>query len=77
VYSGVALAAVVLLILRRYLSIFGKAELGGPTIPRVLCSLVFLGLWLIYIALSGLETYKVIKYPHKPLNTLCSGIAAG
>uniref|UniRef100_A0A7N8X1T1 Solute carrier family 8 member 2a n=1 Tax=Mastacembelus armatus TaxID=205130 RepID=A0A7N8X1T1_9TELE len=47
------------LMLRRRPSIGG--ELGGPRIPRVLTSLLFFGLWFLYILFSSLEAYCHIQ----------------
>ncbi|KAI3374099.1 hypothetical protein L3Q82_022001 [Scortum barcoo] len=47
------------LMLRRRPSIGG--ELGGPRIPKVLTSLLFFGLWFLYILFSSLEAYCHIQ----------------
>ncbi|KAM9347893.1 sodium/calcium exchanger 2a isoform 2-T2 [Symphorus nematophorus] len=47
------------LMLRRRPSIGG--ELGGPRLPKVLTSLLFFGLWLLYILFSSLEAYCHIQ----------------
>ncbi|XP_068187050.1 sodium/calcium exchanger 2a [Antennarius striatus] len=47
------------LMLRRRPSIGG--ELGGPRIPRILTSLLFFGLWFLYILFSSLEAYCHIQ----------------
>ncbi|XP_044077585.1 sodium/calcium exchanger 2a isoform X2 [Siniperca chuatsi] len=47
------------LMLRRRPSIGG--ELGGPRISRVLTSLLFFGLWFLYILFSSLEAYCHIQ----------------
>uniref|UniRef100_A0A3Q3KH91 Calx-beta domain-containing protein n=1 Tax=Monopterus albus TaxID=43700 RepID=A0A3Q3KH91_MONAL len=47
------------LMLRRRPSIGG--ELGGPRIPRVLTSLLFFGLWFLYILFASLEAYCHIQ----------------
>ncbi|KAL0193202.1 hypothetical protein M9458_011498, partial [Cirrhinus mrigala] len=43
------------LMLRRRPSVGG--ELGGPKMLKVLTSLLFIGLWLLYITFSSLEAY--------------------
>lgn len=43
------------LLLRRRASVGG--ELGGAQIPKVLTSLLFFGLWFLYVLLSSLEAY--------------------
>ncbi|XP_050984900.1 sodium/calcium exchanger 2b isoform X1 [Labeo rohita] len=47
------------LLFRRRPSIGG--ELGGPRVPRLLTSLLFLGLWFLYILFSSLEAYCHIE----------------
>ncbi|XP_071352774.1 sodium/calcium exchanger 2b isoform X1 [Trachinotus anak] len=50
-----AFICVAVLMFRRRPSIGG--ELGGPRVPRLLTSLLFLGLWFLYILFSSLEAY--------------------
>ncbi|XP_041863821.1 sodium/calcium exchanger 2a [Melanotaenia boesemani] len=47
------------LMLRRRPSIGG--ELGGPRVPKILTSLLFFGLWFLYILFSSLEAYCHIQ----------------
>ncbi|XP_051521910.1 sodium/calcium exchanger 2-like isoform X2 [Myxocyprinus asiaticus] len=47
------------LLFRRRPSIGG--ELGGPRVPRLLTTLLFLGLWFLYILFSSLEAYCHIE----------------
>nr|BAL41681.1 Na+/Ca2+ exchanger [Takifugu obscurus] len=47
------------LMLRRRSAI--GSELGGPRIPKVLTSMLFFGLWFLYILLSSLEVYCHIR----------------
>lgn len=47
------------LMLRRRPSVGG--ELGGPRVPKVLTSLLFFGLWFLYILFSSLEAYCHIQ----------------
>jgi len=63
IYTMVALLAIMLLMMRRYLDVFGKAELGGPFWPRVGSVAFLAGLWFLYVALSALQAYDVIKVP--------------
>ncbi|CAF4621678.1 unnamed protein product [Rotaria sp. Silwood1] len=62
VFSVCCVLCMIVLILRRYLGVFGKAELGGPAIPRYLCSTFFILLWIGYLTLSGLQAYGHIKW---------------
>lgn len=50
-----AFIAMAVLLFRRRPSIGG--ELGGPKTPRLLTTLLFLGLWFLYILFSSLEAY--------------------
>uniref|UniRef100_A0A224YZS6 Solute carrier family 8 (Sodium/calcium exchanger) n=1 Tax=Rhipicephalus zambeziensis TaxID=60191 RepID=A0A224YZS6_9ACAR len=60
IYCAVSLTCISLLMLRRKLTFFGKAELGGPR-PAAIASAVFMVfLWVLYIVLSALKTYKHI-----------------
>lgn len=61
VYTGCAISAVVILVLRRNLGIFGKAELGGPKVPKILSGIVFIFLWLVYVLLSSFQTKGYIS----------------
>ena len=63
VYTGCAIAAVALLMLRRFLPLFGQAELGGPKVTKYLSAAFFLFLWLFYIVLSILQCYGYISSP--------------
>lgn len=58
-FTVFAFICMAVLIFRRRPSIGG--ELGGPRIPRLLTSLLFLGLWFLYILFSSLEAYCHIK----------------
>lgn len=60
IYCAVSITCISLLMLRRKLTFFGKAELGGPR-PAAIASAVFMVfLWVLYIVLSALKTYKHI-----------------
>ncbi|KAG7321987.1 hypothetical protein KOW79_014845 [Hemibagrus wyckioides] len=50
-----AFISMAVLLFRRRPSIGG--ELGGPRIPRLITTLLFFGLWLLYILFSSLEAY--------------------
>ncbi|XP_055545055.1 sodium/calcium exchanger 1 isoform X2 [Wyeomyia smithii] len=54
-----AFVAIFVLMLRRSPKIGG--ELGGPKKPKYLTAMFFFSLWLIYLILSSLEAYGVIK----------------
>ncbi|CAG9763896.1 unnamed protein product [Ceutorhynchus assimilis] len=59
IFCSEAAVAILILLLRRSKSIGG--ELGGPTASKLLTSLVLFGLWIVYLVLSTLEAYGVIK----------------
>lgn len=60
VFAVLALITITLLMLRRSLTIFGKAELGGPRRPKIV-SACFIGFfWVIYIVLSSLQAQGVM-----------------
>jgi solute carrier family 8 (sodium/calcium exchanger) len=58
IFSTTGLICITTLILRRYLSIFGKGELGGPTIPKFATGILFVTLWIAYIVVSALKSYQ-------------------
>lgn len=59
IFCTFAFIAIGLMMVRRHKAIGG--ELGGPQRPRLLTSGLFFGLWLLYLLLSSLESYCVIK----------------
>lgn len=46
-----------MLVMRRFFSAFGKGELGGPFITKVITAILMVMLWVIYILLSSFEAY--------------------
>lgn len=59
IFCSEAIVAIAILVLRRHPSVGG--ELGGPKFQKYLTMWVFLGLWVLYMTLSTLEVYGVIK----------------
>ncbi|XP_075982859.1 sodium/calcium exchanger 3 isoform X2 [Anticarsia gemmatalis] len=57
-FCSEAALAVLVLVLRRRKSIGG--ELGGPKGYKVVTSMFFFSLWLVYLTMSSLEAYDVI-----------------
>ncbi|KAM3857782.1 sodium/calcium exchanger 1-like [Diretmus argenteus] len=55
-YTILALVCVTALLYRRRASVAG-GELGGPRTCKIVTSLLFVSLWLIYIMLASLEAY--------------------
>ena len=58
-YTVFAFLSMGVLLLRRRPAIGG--ELGGPRSAKLLTTLLFLGLWLLYILFSSLEAYCYIQ----------------
>ncbi|KAK7066235.1 hypothetical protein SK128_023516 [Halocaridina rubra] len=56
-FTGLSILTIGLLIARRTLAIFGKAELGGPTIPKYASGIFMIILWLIYVLVSSFQAY--------------------
>ena len=61
IFSIFAVITIAFFMMRRTLSFFGKAELGGPQTPRILTSAFFVFLWLLYVLLASLQTYEIIE----------------
>ena len=59
-YTISAVIAIVIILIRRYVGFFGKAELGGPKAGKWVSCVIFIALWLTYIILSSLQAYGVI-----------------
>ena len=58
IFSICCVICITTLVLRRYLSFFGKGELGGPTIPKFATGIFFALLWVFYIVISALKAYE-------------------
>lgn len=58
-YCVMAVAAFVILLLRRLPAVGG--ELGGPLKYRIPSAFAFLGMWLVYMVISSLESYNIVK----------------
>lgn len=55
-----AVLAIALMMFRRIKRIGG--ELGGPSNWRIFTSVIFFGLWVLYLTLSTLECYGIIRF---------------
>lgn len=62
-YTITAIIAIVLLMVRRSLSLFGSAELGGPSTPKIVSAAILVSLWFTYVLLSSLQAYGKIEAP--------------
>ena len=60
VFTICALSTLVMLMIRRYVGFFGKAELGGPDFARFLSSGILVILWLAYVGLATMQAYGKI-----------------
>ncbi|KAL1129071.1 hypothetical protein AAG570_013603 [Ranatra chinensis] len=60
-YSIAAVLAMTLILARRNLSFFGKAEIGGPAIGKYFSASFLITLWILYIILSYLQIAGHIK----------------
>lgn len=54
------LLCLTVIFLRRFLEIFGKGELGGPSATKWGTTIFFIVLWILYILFSVLKTYKIL-----------------
>lgn len=62
-YTITAILAIILLMLRRSLAIFGNAELGGNVGMKYVSAAILVSLWFTYVILSALQVYGVITSP--------------
>ncbi|KAK7113071.1 sodium/calcium exchanger 3-like [Littorina saxatilis] len=60
-FAVFALLTMTMLMLRRSLSVFGKAELGGKKIPKIVSAIIIGFFWVIYIIMSSLQAQGVIN----------------
>ncbi|XP_067672018.1 sodium/calcium exchanger 2-like [Haliotis asinina] len=60
-YTICAVLALGLLVIRRLILKFGKAELGGSKIPKILCAAFLVFLWVFYVIMSSLQAYGHIQ----------------
>ncbi|XP_059147514.1 sodium/calcium exchanger 2-like [Physella acuta] len=60
VFTVCAVFTVLLLVVRRYMTIFGKAELGGPKTPKYLTCLLVSVVWVVYVMVSSLQAQGFI-----------------
>lgn len=60
-FATAAVLAIGALMLRRNLKFFGRGELGGPLIPRLGTAAFLILLWILYISMSILQVFDVIR----------------
>lgn len=63
IYVICACICISLLMMRRYMAVFGKGELGGTFSLKVFSAVLLIFLWLAYIILSALQAYDHITVP--------------
>jgi len=62
-YTICAILAIALILARRFIPVFGSAELGGTKWAKYASSAFLVFLWIAYVVLSSLQTYGVITNP--------------
>ncbi|XP_050390892.1 sodium/calcium exchanger 3 isoform X2 [Patella vulgata] len=60
-YTIAAVIALSILVIRRNVKCLGNAELGGPTVGKIVCGIIFITLWVLYVLFSALQAKKVIN----------------
>ena len=67
IYVICALLGIGIVLIRRFLPIFGDgiqgAELGGNTLLKYVSAAILVFLWFAYVTLSSLQAYGQIKSP--------------
>jgi len=62
-YTICAILAVVLIFTRRFVPLFGNAELGGNKVMKYVSGGFLVLLWVLYVTLSSLQSYGKITSP--------------
>jgi solute carrier family 8 (sodium/calcium exchanger) len=52
-----AVVSIILLLMRRYMRVFGRAELGGPVAAKMVTGSILFMIWFIYVLISSLQAY--------------------
>ena len=60
IFTCCALATIALLMVRRYVKPLG-GELGGPKVPKLLCGIGLIFLWIFYVLMASMQVYTYIK----------------
>lgn len=61
VFTICAIVTLILIVVRRFVGVFGNAELGGPKTPKMISGIFMISLWLVYVLLASLQTYEYIE----------------
>ena len=62
-YTGCAVPALGLIVIRRKLSCFGNAELGGDATMKYVSSGILFGLWFLFVTMTSLNAYGFVENP--------------
>ncbi|XP_045122497.1 sodium/calcium exchanger 2-like isoform X9 [Portunus trituberculatus] len=60
-FTGLSILCIGIILARRFLGVFGKAELGGPATPRYASGIVMMSLWMVYVLFSSFQQYDYFK----------------
>ena len=61
IFTIFAVITLCFLMVRRNVAWFGNAELGGPQTPKIITSVFFVFLWIMYVLLASFQTYGIIE----------------
>lgn len=61
IFTICAVVTLILIVIRRYVGVFGNAELGGPKTPKMISGIFMISLWLVYVLVASLQTYEYIE----------------
>ena len=59
-FSKYLILGISLIVLRRNIGVFGKAELGGPMGPKFASGYFLIGLWFLFVILVSLNAHGKI-----------------
>ncbi|XP_060076839.1 sodium/calcium exchanger 3-like [Ylistrum balloti] len=60
VFTICSLITIMFLLLRRNVTVFGKGELGGPKVPKIISGSFCIFVWILYVLLASLNSYEYI-----------------
>ena len=62
-YMIVAVSGLLTLISRRYMKLFGEAELGGPRVPKYASNIFLFALYALFLSVISLNVYGILPNP--------------
>ena len=62
-YMIVAVSGLGIILSRRYMKIFGEAELGGPRIPKYVSAVILFALYALFLLVISLNAYGIMPNP--------------